>query len=59
MGAAFLAGLAIGFWENTEEIQHIWQIETYFHPTIKRENIDEGIKGWYRAIDAIEYWTKQ
>ncbi|WP_242121255.1 glycerol kinase GlpK [Aestuariivivens sediminicola] len=59
MGAAFLAGLAIGFWENTEEIQHIWQIDTYFHPTTKRENIDEGIKGWYRAIDAIEYWTKQ
>jgi glycerol kinase len=58
MGAAFLAGLAVGYWESPEEIQEIWQTDTYFNPTEEREVIDENIKGWYKAIDALEYWTK-
>lgn len=58
MGAAFLAGLAVGYWENLEEIQEIWQTDTYFNPTQEREDIDQNIKGWYRAIDALKYWAK-
>ena len=58
MGAAYLAGLAVGFWESPEEIQDIWQTDVHFKPTEKRESIDEGIKGWYRAIEALEHWTK-
>ena len=58
MGAAFLAGLAVGYWENLEEIQEIWQTDTYFNPTDERTIIDKNIKGWYRAIRALEYWTK-
>ena len=59
MGAAFLAGLAVGYWKNPEEIQEIWQIDQRFHPTSKRKEIEREIKGWYRAIDALEYWTKE
>jgi glycerol kinase len=58
MGAAFLAGLAVGYWENAEEIQEIWQTDTYFNPIADREAIEKNIKGWYKAIDALEYWTK-
>ena len=58
MGAAFLAGLAVGYWENPEEIQEIWQTDRYFNPKEDREDIDKNIKGWYKAIDALEYWTK-
>jgi len=58
MGAAFLAGLAVGYWENTEEIQEIWQTDTHFKPSEERETIDENIKGWYKAIDALEHWSK-
>lgn len=58
MGAAFLAGLAVGYWENAEEIQEIWQTDRSFNPTNERENIENEIKGWYKAIDALEYWTK-
>ncbi|QTE21920.1 glycerol kinase GlpK [Polaribacter cellanae] len=58
MGAAFLAGLAVGFWENEKEIQEIWQIDETFTPSEKREKIDKNIKDWYRAIAALEYWTK-
>ena len=59
MGAAYLAGLAVGFWKSPEEIQDIWQTDVHFKPTEEREAIDNGIKGWYRAIEALEHWTKQ
>ena len=58
MGAAFLAGLAIGYWKNPEEIQDIWQTDKTFTPKEERGDIEQHIKGWYRAIDALEYWTK-
>ena len=58
MGAAFLAGLAVGYWESAEEIQEIWQTDKSYHPTTERDAIEKEIKGWYKAIDALEYWTK-
>lgn len=58
MGAAYLAGLAVGFWKSQEEIQDIWQTDIHFKPTSDRKTIDDGIKGWYKAIDALEHWTK-
>ncbi len=57
MGAAYLAGLAVGFWKSQEEIQDIWQTDIEFHPTENRDGVDDAIKGWYRAIKALEYWT--
>jgi len=58
MGAAFLAGLAVGYWKNLDEIQEIWQADKRFSPDSKRETFEEGIRGWYRAIGALEYWSK-
>ncbi len=59
MGAAFLAGLAIGFWKNLEEIQEIWQTDVHFTPSKDRAKFETGIKGWYKAIDTLQYWTKK
>ncbi|MFH4966185.1 glycerol kinase GlpK [Gaetbulibacter sp. M235] len=59
MGAAFLAGLAVGYWKDQEEIQQIWQTDQRFNPITDRKEINENIKGWYKAIDALEYWTKK
>ncbi len=59
MGAAFLAGLAVGYWENPEEIEKIWQTDKRFEPTKDRTEIDKEIKGWYKAIKALEYWTNE
>jgi len=58
MGAAYLAGLAVGYWKSTSEIQDIWQADVHFQPAEERENIDKGIQGWYRAIKALEHWTE-
>ncbi|MCA0959003.1 glycerol kinase GlpK [Muricauda ruestringensis] len=58
MGAAYLAGLAVGYWENHQEIQEIWQTDVHFEPTNERETIEQGIKEWYKAIKALEFWTE-
>ena len=58
MGAAYLAGLAVGYWKNQEEIQDIWQTDVIFEPATERASINDGIEGWYRAIKALEYWTE-
>ncbi len=58
MGAAFLAGLAVGYWDNLEEIQEIWQTDVHFKPTKDRDSINSHIEGWYKAINALEFWTK-
>ncbi|MFD2099785.1 glycerol kinase GlpK [Flagellimonas iocasae] len=58
MGAAYLAGLAVGYWKDTDEIQDIWQADVHFDPSTDRETIEKGIQGWYWAIKALEYWTE-
>ena len=57
MGAAFLAGLAVGYWDDLQEIQQIWKVDRRFTPTEERSAIETGIEGWYRAIRALEYWS--
>ncbi|MBP9077659.1 MAG: glycerol kinase GlpK [Haliscomenobacter sp.] len=57
MGAAYLAGLAVGYWKGLEEIQGIWQADVQFHPTRDREKIERGVKGWNKAIEALLCWT--
>lgn len=59
MGAAFLAGLAVGYWQDPEEIQSIWQSDASFVPTSTRAKVNQKIKGWYRAVKALEYWTEE
>ena len=58
MGAAYLAGLAVAYWKDIEEIQEIWQVDKHFRPVTDRVEIKAGIKRWYNAIDALEHWTK-
>ena len=57
LGAAYLAGLAVGFWENMEEIQQQWEVDRYFKPD-EEKNSEEMIKGWHRAVNACKVWAK-
>jgi len=56
IGAAYLAGLAVGFWENVEEIQKQWKINRRFQPA--EDHKEDLIKGWYRAIKAVNAWSE-
>ncbi|MEH6405725.1 MAG: glycerol kinase GlpK [Leeuwenhoekiella sp.] len=57
LGAAYLAGLAVGFWESQEQIEEMWQEDKRFNPAKDKAAVKDGIKGWYRAVKALEYWT--
>jgi glycerol kinase len=56
-GAAYLAGLATGFWKTPGEIQKQWQVDKIFSPKMKKEDADELIKGWNRAVKAARSWS--
>lgn len=57
MGAAFLAGLAVGYWEDMEEIEKLWKVEQRFVPKGDPDETKKGIEQWHRAIRAVEYWA--
>ncbi len=50
LGAAFLAGLAVGYWNNIEEIRHITEIERQFVSSASEEYIESKKRGWHEAI---------
>lgn len=57
LGAAYLAGLAVGYWSSTEDIQQQWQMDRTFTPQISEEERQQLSKGWKRAVGAAEYDT--
>lgn len=58
MGAAYLAGLATGFWKDKEEIARQWQVDHSFTPAGKEENVHKWIRGWSHAVKAVKAWAK-
>ncbi|MFD1606496.1 glycerol kinase GlpK [Oceanobacillus luteolus] len=52
LGAAYLAGLAVGYWKDKEEIAKQWKVDTTFTPEMKQEKRDELYKGWKKAVEA-------
>lgn len=50
LGAAYLAGLAVGFWNNIDEIKNQWQVERTFEPVADSEKIEAAKAGWADAI---------
>jgi len=58
LGAAYLAGLAVAFWKNTEETSKQWQIDRTFVPVMAPEKTESLVKGWKRAVKATEAWAE-
>ena len=58
MGAAYLAGLAIGYWKNTDEIRKNWAVDRQFLPAISDEARAKRIRGWKRAVACTSDWAK-
>ncbi|MBQ4558775.1 MAG: glycerol kinase GlpK [Tyzzerella sp.] len=59
MGAAYLAGLAVGYWSNKEEVIRNWTIERIFKPAVEAEKRDKMIKGWNKAVQYAYGWAKE
>ena len=58
MGAAYLAGLAVGYWADADEIRQNWAIQRTFVPEITEENRFKRINGWKKAVRCTEGWAK-
>lgn len=59
MGAAYLAGLAVGYWGSKEEVIKNWQIDKVFKPKISNEERDAKVKGWKKAVKYSFGWAKE
>jgi glycerol kinase len=53
LGAAYLAGLAVGYWDSIDEIKQQWQAEHVFEPTAEREHIEKAVEGWHDAVRRV------
>ena len=58
LGAAYLAGLAVGYWKDTDDIQQQWQLNKLFEPHMDDASRTALTNGWKRAVEATVAWTK-
>lgn len=59
LGAAFLAGLAVGFWKDRNEISSIWMVEKVFNPKMDYEHVRKIYKGWEKAVGRSLNWAEE
>ncbi len=57
LGAAYLAGLAVGYWKNVEDIQQQWQVDKSFAASMSDDKRNELVNGWQRAVKAAVTWA--
>jgi glycerol kinase len=58
LGAAYLAGLAIGFWQSQDEIEQKWAIEKTFEPSMSEDQRESLYAGWKRAVERSRAWIE-
>ncbi len=59
LGAAYLAGLAVGYWNSIEELQEQWVIDRVFTPEMPSEKVESLIKTWKKAVSRVENWIEE
>lgn len=59
MGAAYLAGLAVGYWSNKEDVKANWAIDKVFEPAISEKVQEKKIAGWHKAVRYAFDWAKE
>jgi glycerol kinase len=57
LGAAYLAGLATGYWKGTDELRANWQVDRRFEPGLSRARADELRAGWEKAVSRARGWA--
>ena len=56
LGAAYLAGLAVGVWDSKEELVSSWKLQNRFEPTMEPEKAAGYYKGWRKAVKHAMHW---
>lgn len=57
LGAAYLAGLTVGYWESEEELKKNQKIAKVFSPEMTKKEREQKIKGWERAVETAKFWA--
>jgi glycerol kinase len=58
LGAAYLAGLGVGFWKNREEISAMWKVDRVFDPEMDVSQREELYRGWKKAVERSLRWAE-
>lgn len=59
LGAAYLAGLAVGYWKDTASLQQQWAKDASFAPRLSKDIVADKLKGWKRAVKATIAWSDE
>jgi glycerol kinase len=57
LGAAYLAGLAVGYWKDATEVARNWQVDRTFEPSMSRERVEELCANWSKAVERSKGWA--
>ncbi len=57
LGAAYLAGLAVGYWKDSAEVGANWQVDRTFEPAMARDRVAELRAGWEKAVTRAKGWA--
>jgi glycerol kinase len=57
LGAAYFAGLAVGYWKNIDELKDQWQVDRKFIPRAKESGVEKTIANWKKAIERSKNWN--
>ena len=59
LGAAYLAGLAVGYWESLDDIRSNWAIDKIFDPDMEEAERAAKLKGWHKAVKCAILWGEE
>lgn len=59
LGAAYLAGIAVGYWKDLEDIRRNWALSNTFHPAMPEEKREKLLSGWKRAVKCALAWAEE
>lgn len=57
LGAAYLAGLAVGYWKDVDELKAQWQLDRRFTRSMPASDVEPRLAGWRRAVAAAKAWA--
>lgn len=59
LGAAYLAGLAVGYWGSLDELKDHWSIDTVFEPDSNHTTVEEELRIWHKAVSKAQHWISE
>ncbi|MDD3723169.1 MAG: glycerol kinase GlpK [Lutibacter sp.] len=59
LGTAYLAGLAVGYWDSVDDIQSQWIIDREFYPKLEKEKVENLLHYWHKAVKCAQNWIEE